>query len=127
MFEDYEVEVLESDIVLVFRLHSAYEDDQGNPIAVWRPLPQIVMFEEGMLQYDFLFSYELLAIFMDTEFDIAELGEGWTTDQIFRIVIVPGEAVNARTNGTKVDHSNYEEVMRYYKLSDKKVPKYEYK
>lgn len=126
-FEDYDIEILESDIALVFRLHTVYEDDNGEGVAVWRALPQIVMFEEGMLQYDYIFSYEFLAIFMDTQFDISELGEGWTTDQAFRIVVVPGEAVNARTRGTAVDHSNYEEVIKYYNLSDKKVPQYRYK
>lgn len=126
-FEDYEVEVLESDIVLVFRLHTAYEDENGNGVPVWRALPQVVMFEEGILQYDYIFSFEFLGIFLDTEFDIAELGEGWTTDQAFRIVVVPGEAVNARTTGAAVDHSNYEEVIRHYNISDKRVQKYSYK
>lgn len=126
-FEEYNMTVLESDIVLVYRLHNIYEDENGEGVFVWKALPQIIMFEEGILQYDFIHSFEFAAIFIDTQFEISELGEGWTSDQAFRIVVVPGEAVdNGRTSGPAVDHSNYDEVIKHYKLSDKKVPKYEY-
>lgn len=125
-FEEYNLTVLESDIVLVYRLHNVYEGEDGEGVIVWKALPQIVMFEEGILQYDFIHSFEFAGIFIDTGFEISELGEGWTTDQAFRIVVVPGEAVNGRTSGAVVDHSNYDEVIKHYNLSDKKVPKYEY-
>lgn len=121
-FEDYGMEVLESDIVLVYRFHDVFEE-----MIVWKALPQMIMFEEGILQYDFLHTVEFVVITMRSQFDIAQLGEGWTTDQAFRIVVVPGEAVNGRTSGPPVDYSNYEEVIKYYNISDTNVPRYTYK
>lgn len=136
-FPDNGIEVSESDALLVYRLWNV--TDAGTPI--WRMLPQTVYFPPAdttlpasareSLQYDFVHTFEELAIFMDGTVDLNTLGEGWTTDQVFRLVVVPGEFAQ-RTDGTKskinladynVDYNDYEAVIKYFRLSDKHVRK----
>jgi hypothetical protein len=126
-----EIEVSESDAILVYRLWDQLED--GTPI--WRMLPQLIFFpvensnQKVTLQYDFVHTQQLLAIIMSGSVDLATLGAGWTTDQVFRIVVIPGTFAQ-RTDGTKkkinladynVDYNNYEAVIKYFRLSDKNV------
>lgn len=125
------VEATESDAILVYRLWDVLDD--GTPI--WRMLPQLVFFpvensnEKLTLQYDFVHGADFLAILMNGTVDLTTLGTGWTTGQVFRIVVIPGEFAQ-RTDGTKkkinladynVDYNNYEEVIKFFRLSDKNV------
>lgn len=125
-FEEYGIEVEESDLVLVYVLWNYIEEEE---MPIWKPLPSTVMFEEGLFKYDFLYSFAFVSIFLEAEFDLAELGTGWTEQQVFRIVVLPGEVVNARTTGSSLDLKSYEyeEVIKTYKIDDSNVPKYELK
>jgi hypothetical protein len=135
-FPDNDIEISESDALLVYRLWNVVDQKP-----VWRMLPQIIYFppadttlpanQKETLQYDFVHTPEELAIFMDGTVDLTKLGAGWTTDQVFRLVVVPGEFAQ-RTDGTKrkinlsdynVDYNNYEAVIKYFRLSDKHVRK----
>jgi hypothetical protein len=129
-FADNKMEVSESDAILVYRLWNVVEE-----VAIWRMLPQVIFFpvenstQKETLQYDFVHYLEGLTIFMDGSINLATLGTGWTTDQVFRIVVIPGEFAQ-RQDGTKkkinladynVDYNDYEAVIKYFRLSDKNV------
>jgi hypothetical protein len=126
-FADLEINVSEADAILVYRLSGVFEEKP-----IWRMLPSIIYFSEpkgATLQYDFLYTPEELLIFIDGTVDLATLGEGWTKDQVFRLVVVPGE-FGQRTDGTKrkinladynVDYNDYHAVIKYFRLSDKSV------
>jgi hypothetical protein len=132
VFADYEMPVTESDAILVYRLWNVVEQTP-----VWRILPQVIYLpaqdttQKVTLQYDFVHSPEALAIFMDGTADLNTLPEGLTTEQVFRIVVIPGQ-IAERRDGTKkkmnlsdynVDYNNYEEVIKFFRLSDKNVRK----
>lgn len=138
-FADNEIEVSESDAILLYRLWSVV-GQAPNQKPVWRMLPQLIYFAPDTtqpaapretLQYDFVHTPDELAIFMDGTVDLTKLNARWTTDQVFRLVVVPGEFAQ-RTDGTKrkinladynVDYNDYEAVIKYFKLSDKNVRK----
>lgn len=124
--------VSEADAILVYRLWGATNDQKP----IWRMLPQLIYFappegstQKETLQYDFVYTPAGLAIFMDGTTNLATLGASWTTDQVFRVVVIPGE-FGQRKDGTKtkinladynVDYNNYEEVIKYFRLADKNV------
>jgi hypothetical protein len=131
-FAANQVEVGEADAILVYRLWTVVDQTP-----VWRMLPQIIYFpiagstQKETLQYDFVHTPEDMLIFMDGTVDLTKLGPIWTTGQVFRIVVVPGEFAQ-RTDGTKkkinladynVDYNDYEAVIKYFRLSDKNVRK----
>lgn len=105
--------IFESDVVLVY-----IEWDNANGRPIWRLLPQVVFFEEGVLQYNFDFTDVDYAIFLETTFDPSILDNTWTRGQTFRIVVVPGEFVNGR-----IDYTNYEGVMKLIGAEEKDVVK----
>lgn len=122
VFPPEEIEVFETDLVLVYIRWGTTTDDDALPI--WRLLPQSVIFDEGLLQYNFEHTFVNVWIFLEAQFDLAGLDPEWTAGQVFRVVIVPGESGSGKLSGPPVDFKNYEEVMRHFKISDKKVPKY---
>lgn len=78
--------IFDSDVVLIYLLWEVDGD-----LDVWRPLPQTLFLDEGLLQYNYDFTAVDLSIFLETTFDISILGPQWTNGQTFRIVLVPGE------------------------------------
>ncbi|WKN31340.1 hypothetical protein PZB74_20525 [Porifericola rhodea] len=121
-FPPDEVEVLESDIVLVYLLWDVTEDSNGDPLPIWRLLPQNVFFDNGtVLQYNYDNTFLDVQIFLEGSVDLSTLGNEWTQDQIFRIVVVPADFVNnARID---IDYSDYYEVVRTFKLEDSHLKK----
>lgn len=103
--------IFESDVVLVY---IRWETLNGNTI--WRLLPQTVFFDEGVLVYNFDFSRVDFALFLETTFDPALLGNDWTRNQKFRIVILPAEFGSA-----KIDLQDYDGVMNLLGLSESDI------
>ena len=59
------VEVFESDIVLVYILFEQADDpDGGDPIDVWRLLPQTRILNQGLLQYNYDHTFLDVSIFL---------------------------------------------------------------
>lgn len=97
--------IVESDIVLAFiRWETTGSTGQ---IPVWRPLPQTVFFEEGVLMYNFDFTRNDFRIFLDGPIDYRTLDADWTRGQRFRVVVVPGDFAGAR-----IDWTNYDAVVK---------------
>jgi hypothetical protein len=106
--EEYGFSVLSSDVTLVYVLW-----DVENGRDIWRMLPQQVFFQEGLMQYNFDFTDVDVNIFLDATFDLAALGSQWTTDQVFRVVVVPADDIG------RVNYSDYNATMQSLKLTDK--------
>jgi hypothetical protein len=85
------VEVFESDIVLVYILWEQAEGNNGEMMDVWRLLPQTVMLDEGILQYNFDHTFADVQIFLEGTIDFNDLLPAEALDQVFRIVILPAD------------------------------------
>lgn len=85
------VEVYESDAVLVYLLEEVVDGD----IDVWTPLPQTYFINgQGTMIYSFNHTFLDLKIFLDGDFPLEELPPSFTQDQTFRIAVVPSEFAN---------------------------------
>jgi hypothetical protein len=113
------VEVFETDVVLVYILW-AQEDDPSGPIDIWRLLPQTRLLDQGILQYNYDYTFLDVSIFLETDFDPAFLLPGDTDDQIFRIAILPADGAGK----TNLDTSNMQEVLDYLGVEASEIPRY---
>lgn len=85
------IEVYESDAILVYWLEDVIPDNSGGTIDVWSPLPQTIFLNEGSFQYTFNHTFLDVLLFLQGDFDLGLLGNGFTNDQTFRIAVVPSE------------------------------------
>ena len=111
-----DVEVFETDIVLVYLLWDQTEDGNGDPVDIWRLMPQTRIIDQGLLQYNYDYTFFNVNIFLESDFDLATLPPGDTDNQIFRIAIIPAEFATG-----KFDISNINAVMRQLGISDADV------
>ncbi|WP_027126630.1 hypothetical protein [Gelidibacter mesophilus] len=102
-----DIEVLPSDITLVYRL---WETRDGKD--VWRLMPQELNFENGNLVYNFDFTQTYVRIFLNGSTNFETLGQEWTQDQVFRVVVVPADNVDG------IDLFNLDEVMQSYNIEN---------
>ena len=103
-----DIEVFESDLVLVYLLFEQTDDpDGGDPIDVWRLLPQTRILDQGLLQYNYDHTFLDVSIFLESDFDLSTLPAGDTDNQIFRIAIVPAEF----GTDSNIDTANLNSVM----------------
>lgn len=103
--------IFDSDVLLVYEFSGV--DKSGADI--WKPLPQVYTFNQGIMQYNFDFTKFDFSIFMDANFDQLTLNNSWRLNKTFRIVIVPGKFAN------KVDKNNLENVMNVLNLTEGSV------
>ncbi|MCC9137688.1 collagen-like protein [Pontibacter silvestris] len=117
--QDADVTVSNSDIILVY--WNPYESlNLGTDI--WMPLPQTMFLQDGILSVSYLYTTEFLEIDLNAGFDLATT-PSVTDNQRFRMVVIPGELLNGRTAGAPVDYKNYEEVVKYFNISEDNVKK----
>ena len=105
--EPYGFEVFPADVTLVFILWEEFEGTE-----VWRLLPQSVQFPDGNLGYNYDFTQQDVRFFLDGTTDFSILGNEWTQNQIFRVVVVPADNVG-RTNLTDLDA-----IMEIYGITE---------
>ncbi|MUP45468.1 collagen-like protein [Gramella sp. BOM4] len=108
------IEVLESDIILVYLLESV-EDGAD----VWSPLPQTFYFDDGEVQYNYNHTTFDVNIYLHGRIDLNTLGTAFTDDQTFRMVVVPSDF--ALDSG--VDINSYQAVKTALDLDKKPVMK----
>lgn len=122
--DEFDLTVSESDVVLAYAYFGAIEDpeDPENIIDFWSPLPQSFRSDDGAgtATYDYAYSTLFLFLYMQSQLDLADYPE-LTDDQVFRLVVVPGEIINGRKSKPTVDLNNYEEVIKYYQIDDSNV------
>ncbi|NJB70470.1 hypothetical protein GGR42_000932 [Saonia flava] len=111
-------EVFESDVVLVYLLWDQTEDTNGEPIDIWRLLPQTRILDQGLLQYNYDHTFLDVSIFLESDFDLGTLQAGDTDNQIFRIAIIPADF----TSG-KMDKTNISSVMKTIGVEESQVQK----
>jgi hypothetical protein len=85
------VEVYESDIVLVYILWEQAEGNNGQMMDVWRMLPQTVILDEGILQYNFDHTVADVQIFLEGTINFDDLLPAEALGQVFRIVLLPAD------------------------------------
>ncbi len=124
-FPQDKIEVFDTDVVMVYRLWEKIADPNGD-IPVYRPLPQTVFLPAGLMQYSFDHTFLDASMFIDTQVDRTTLEAKWTTNQTFRVVVIPADfAQNGRMKA--VDYNNYEEVSDLLQIDKRKVEKYQAK
>ncbi len=113
----FEPVIIESDVVLVF---IEWEKEGTSPI--WRALPQTVFFDQGVLIYNYDFSRKDFRLFLDGPMDYATLGPEWKMDQVFRVIVIPGDYGSSR-----LDLTNYDAVTQLLGLKDEDFKRIELK
>jgi len=110
--------IYESDVILVYRL-SAVE----NGTDIWKLLPDTYFFADGTrnFSYEFDFGINDINIFMDGN-NLGTVDPAFRTNQVFRIVIVPG-AFSTTGKSAKANYSDYNEVIAKYNIDDSNVKK----
>lgn len=99
------IEIYETDIIAVYWLWDV--DEQAGD--VWQPLPASVYFDDGSeMQYTFDHTAGDVQLFLYGDVDLDTVGDEYTQEQFFKVVILPVEYVE--TNN--VDMSNIQEVMK---------------
>jgi len=88
--EPYGFEVFPSDVTLVYILWDTIDGQD-----VWRLLPQDVLFDDGVLVYNFDFTRDDVRFFLDGTTDLLALDPVWTQGQVFRVVVVPADNVDS--------------------------------
>lgn len=116
------VEVFETDVVLVYILWDQLDDpDGGAPIDLWRLLPQTRLLDQGILQYNYDYTFQDVSIFMEAEFDLTTLPPGDTDQQTFRIAILPADGIS----DAGLDTANMRAVLDYMNVMEAEIPKLE--
>lgn len=104
-----------TDVVLVYRQSGV---DGGNPI--WQQVPRTLFLAEGELDYDFDFTRNdvLLKAGGNITFPAQSnaFRDSYLNNQRFRIVLVPA----SQGKNANLDYSDYQSVIKYYNIPDKK-------
>ena len=111
--------VYESDVVLVYILWEQTTTDGGEVLDVWRLLPQTVFLDEGILQYNYDFTYKDVLIFLGGTVDFNTLLPAEAEDQIFRIVVLPADFAESKS----LDVSDYNLLIKSLNLTPDAVKK----
>ena len=103
--------IFDSDVVLVYRLSG-----QLNSNPIWTPVPHTYYYDDGTLSfsYNFEFSKNNISVYMLGD-DLNSVTGEYRSNQVFRIVIVPGYFSSTLKN------SSYLEVIKALNLNESKV------
>ncbi|MFX0557664.1 collagen-like protein [Maribacter sp. CXY002] len=113
------IEVFETDVILVYLLWDVTEDGNGDPVDIWRLLPQTRILDQGLLQYNYDYTFFDVSIFLESDFDLSTLPPADTDNQVFRIAVLPAEA----TQSGKLDVTNINSVMGVLGINEKDIQK----
>ena len=102
-----EIEVLDSDVVLVYRLMGVFDGAD-----IWEPLPQTIFRDSGILLYGFDYTLFDVRLFLDGSVDFGRLDPIDTDDLIYRIVIIPADFANT------INVNELSEVMNALEFND---------
>lgn len=123
--EDYndafetDVVIGESDVVLAFMAIGAVQEK-----LLWGILPQTFNPTAGQVSYRFANTDEIMVLYMvASAATFTQLPEDYTVEQYFRLVVIPGEMMNGRTANPPTSFKSYEEVAKYYNLTEADVKK----
>ncbi len=127
IFDEVDLEVFESDAVLVYvKVGNGGNDANGVPIEIFRALPQTYLQENKTIQYNFDFTFEDVFIFLDginsngTLLDFAALDSEFRLDQKFRVIVLPAAFAQ---NREQLDLTNMKAVMKELNITEANVIK----
>lgn len=110
--------VYDSDVVMVYLLWEQTTAG-GDVLDVWRPMPQTIVLNEGVLQYNFDYTLKDVKIFLDGTIDFSTLLPAEKDNQVFRIAVFPA----AFANSEMFDKTNLEGMMNLMQLDQSSVQK----
>ena len=111
-------EVFESDVVLVYLRVGEDGTADGEPVYVWRLLPQTYYVDGGTVQYNYDYTFFDVNIFLDSNVDLGSLGAAFTDNQVFRVAIVPA----AFASNPNVNVADYKSVMKALDFQEQDIP-----
>lgn len=82
--------VYEADLIMVYLSYETISDSSG-PINVWRALPQTLLTNEGLLQYNFDHTYQDIRLFMQADYDLNLTTSADRENQVFKIAVIPAQ------------------------------------
>lgn len=94
--------VYNGDVVLVYILWSVSDGTD-----IWRLLPQTVVLDDGVIQYNYDHTLNDVQIFID--WTVGELLPDETDNQIFRIAVLPADLV---AKDKSIDVTDFNSVMK---------------
>lgn len=106
--------IAQTDNLLVYELVNT-----TNNIDTWALLPQLYYLNGGSAQYNYDFSFDQFTIFIDASFALNTLPSAFTSNKVFRVVIIPGAVYSKSANS--VDYSDYNAVIKKYNIDDSNV------
>ncbi|MCV9930798.1 hypothetical protein OIU80_00755 [Flavobacterium sp. LS1R47] len=124
IYVDFDSRIYSGDVILVYRYDGA---DPATGRDIWVPLPESHYYSNGSLYFAFKFDFTQDNVRIFTEgFGLAAnpIPADFVVDQIFRIVIVPGDdGINTKKSVNKPDYSDYNAVIKKYNIDDSNVKK----
>ncbi|MCC5939700.1 MAG: hypothetical protein JJU34_20635 [Lunatimonas sp.] len=109
----YGFEIFESDKVMIYRLEGVVEGRD-----VWRPLPRIEYHPNGIFSYSYDFTTVDFSIYLEGNFNLATLGSEWLQNQVFRVLILPADFINAR-----MDFNDMDAMLRLMGVQESDIPR----
>ena len=97
-------EIYDTDVVLVYILWDVVNVN-GKNTDVWRLLPQTIVLDEGVIQYNFDYTVNDVKIFLETTIPVNDLLPAETQDQVFRIAVLPADFVASKKSSEIIDLS----------------------
>lgn len=108
--------MVSSDVVLIYR--KANPNAGANEPTIWQLIPKTLYLDGGdELDYDFDFTVNDVMIYANGNYDISTT-PAYLTNQTFRVVLVPASVGG---KGITVDYSDYNKVIKLYRIDDSKV------
>lgn len=104
-----EIEVFESDVVMVYRLMGVFEGSD-----IWEPLPQTIFIGNDILLYGFDYTLFDVRLFLDGTFDLNSLDRNDTDGLIYRIAVMPADFAKS------IDVNKLSKVMEALEITDVK-------
>ena len=114
-----DVEVFETDVVLIYRLNGIGELDDGSEVDEWSLLPQNFFTNDGTIQYVYNHTFVDAEIFIDGNYDLGGLSNDFTQSQVFRVAIIPADFYNA----ANLDTSNLNSLMKSLDMNESDIYK----
>ncbi|KAF0235673.1 MAG: hypothetical protein FD181_3340 [Prolixibacteraceae bacterium] len=87
--------IYDTDVVLVYILWDVVKVN-GKNTDVWRLLPQTIVLDEGVIQYNFDYTVNDVRIFLEATIPFSDLLPAETQDQVFRIAVLPADFVASK-------------------------------
>ncbi|MBZ4044187.1 hypothetical protein [Flavobacterium hibisci] len=124
IYENFNSRIYSGDVILIFR-YDGPDPDTGRDI--WTPLPESHYYSNGSLYFAYKYDFTQDNVRIYTQgFGLSTnpIPSDFVVDQIFRIVIVPGDdGINTNKSSNKPDYSDYYEVINKYNIDDSNVKK----